>query len=198
MKGSVKDLVGAIPGAKLLLKGATDYTFETGSDGTYSVTGLPEGEYTIEVLKPGYAAHDWKAAGRDRQNGPRRFSLTVRRPSGDGQCIRRRGRSGLHRPRRPQRIRISGNVQAAKLLHRVVPSYPREAKEARVEGTVRLSAIVGKDGDVVRLTLLMSPSAELARSAMEAVRQWKYQPTLLNGNPVEIETAVDVNYTLTK
>ena len=98
----------------------------------------------------------------------------------------------------PQRIRISGNVQAAKLVHKVVPSYPKEAKTAGIQGTVRLEAISGKEGDVVRLTLIMSPSAELARSAMEAVAQWKYQPTLLNGDPVEIQTVVDVNYTLTK
>jgi TonB family protein len=199
MKGSVKDMVGAIPGAKLLLKGTSDYTFETGSDGTYSVTGLPEGEYTIEVLKPGYAA---------LTIGKRRVEIgkTVRADfhlqlGGLRETVNVAGYSTIAdspTPSAPQRIRISGNVQAAKLLHRLVPSYPREAKEARVEGTVRLSAIVGKEGDVVRLTLLMSPSAELARSAMEAVRQWKYQPTLLNGNPVEIETAVDVNYTLTK
>jgi len=48
-------MVGAIPGAKLLLRGASEYIFETGSDGSYTVTGLPEGQYSIEVLKPGYA-----------------------------------------------------------------------------------------------------------------------------------------------
>lgn len=84
------------------------------------------------------------------------------------------------------------------MVHKVVPSYPKEAKTAGIQGTVRLEAISGKEGDVVRLTLIMSPSAELARSAMEAVAQWKYQPTLLNGDPVEIQTVVDVNYTLTK
>ncbi len=197
MKGSVKDMVGAIPGAKLLLKGATEYTFETGPDGSYAVTGIPEGEYTIEVLKPGYAS---LTIGRRRVELGKTMRADFHLQLGG---IRETvnvagGTAGTDSPAPSavQRLRISGNVQAAKLLNRVVPLYPKEAKEARIQGTVRLSAVVGKDGDIVRLTLLMSPSAELARSALEAVRQWKYQPTLLNGDPVEIETQVDVNYTL--
>ena len=199
MKGSVKDMVGAIPGAKLFLKGAADYTFETGSDGAYSVTGLPDGEYTIEVLKPGYGRLSigqrkvelgkMVRADFHLQHGAIRETVSV---AG--------GSTGADpsAPLAPQRIRISGNVQAAKLLHRVVPSYPKEAKDARIQGTVRLQAVIGKAGEVLGLTLFMSPSPELARSAMEAVGQWKYQPTLLNGDPVEIQTVVDVNYTLTK
>jgi len=61
-----------------------------------------------------------------------------------------------------------------------------------------MSAVIGNEGDVLGLTPLISPSAELARSAMEAVNQWKWSPTLLNGQPVEIQTVIDVNYTLTK
>jgi len=199
MKGSVKDMVGAIPGAKLLLRGASEYTFETGSDGSYTVTGLPEGQYSIEVLKPGYArlaigqrkVEAGKTARADfhLQLGGIRETVNV---AGDFAAADSNALAA------PQRIRISGNVQAAKLVHKVVPSYPKEAKTAGIQGTVRLEAISGKEGDVVRLTLIMSPSAELARSAMEAVAQWKYQPTLLNGDPVEIQTVVDVNYTFTK
>ena len=192
-------MVGAIPGAKLLLRGASEYTFETGSDGSYTVTGLPEGQYSIEVLKPGYArlaigqrkVEAGKTARADfhLQLGGIRETVNV---AGDFAAADSNALAA------PQRIRISGNVQAAKLVHKVVPSYPKEAKTAGIQGTVRLEAISGKEGDVVRLTLIMSPSAELARSAMEAVAQWKYQPTLLNGDPVEIQTVVGVNYTLTK
>ena len=53
MKGAVRDMVGVIPGAKVVLKGVSEYTFETGPDGVYAVTGVPEGDYSIEVLKPG-------------------------------------------------------------------------------------------------------------------------------------------------
>lgn len=191
MKGAVRDVVGVIPGAKVVLKGVSEYTFETGPDGTYSVTGVPEGEYSIEVLKPGYARLHVGGRRMDPSKTARadfylnlgsvKESVTV-----DG------GQGG------PRRIRASGNVQAAKLLTKVTPVYPPEAKQARVQGTVRIRAVIGKEGDVMGLTLLMSPSAELARSAMEAVNQWKYSPTLLNGQPVEIQTEIDVNYTLTK
>jgi TonB family protein len=200
MKGSVRDVVGVIPGAKVVLKGVSDYTFETGADGTYSVTGVPEGDYTIEVLKPGYAR--LTVGGRKLESGKTlradlylnlgsiKESMTV-----DGGP----GGSGAPAPTStPQRIRVSGNVQAAKMVKQVRPAYPKEAKEARIQGTVRMSAVIGKEGDVLGLTLLMSPSPELARSAMDAVNQWKYTPTLLNGQPVEIQTVVDVNYTLTK
>jgi len=71
------------------------------------------------------------------------------------------------------------------------PVLPEAAQTRHPQGTYL-------EGDVLGLTLLMSPSAELARSAMGAVGQWRYPPTLLNGDPVEIQTVVDVNYTLTK
>lgn len=200
MKGSVRDIVGVIPGAKVVLKGVSDYTFESGPDGSYAVSGVPEGTYSLEVLKPGYAK--LQISGRKIEAGTTaradlylslgkiQETLTV-----DGG---KEGSGASETPAVPQRIRVSGNVQAAKIVKMVRPSYPPEAKQARVQGTVRMRAVIGKDGDVVGLTLLMSPSAELARSAMDAVNQWKYTPTLLNGNPIEVQTEVDVNYTLTK
>lgn len=201
MKGTVRDLVGVIPGAKVVLKGVSDYTFETGPDGSYSVSGIPEGLYTINVMKPGYAL--LSIAGRKIEVGSTaradlylslgkvQETITVDggKPTGDAPAAV---------PGPPSRIRVSGNVQAAKLLKKVNPAYPPEAKQARVQGVVRMRAVIGKEGDILGLTLLMSPSPELARSAMEAVNQWKWQPTLLNGQPVEIQTDIDVNYTLSK
>ena len=75
----------------------------------------------------------------------------------------------------PSRIRVSGNVQSAKLVKKVNPLYPPEAKQARVQGTVRMRAIIGKEGDVLGLTLLMSPAPELARSAMEILPSFHFQ-----------------------
>ena len=97
----------------------------------------------------------------------------------------------------PKRIRVGGNVQSAKLIHKVTPSYPREAKEARIQGVVRMSAIIAKDGTVKDLELVEGPP-ELVDSAMTAVRQWIYETTLLNGEAVEVATQIDVNYTLSK
>jgi protein TonB len=86
-------------------------------------------------------------------------------------------------------------VQSAKLINQPKPSYPPLARQARIQGVVRFNAVIGKDGSIQNLTLV-SGHPLLVPSATEAVRQWKYQPTLLNGEPVEVVTQIDVNFTL--
>ena len=93
----------------------------------------------------------------------------------------------------PTRVRQGGVVQPAKLLHRVEPTYPPLAAQAHVSGTVRLHANVGKDGSV-REVEAISGHALLLRSAMNAVKQWRYSPALLNGHPVEMDTTIDVEF----
>jgi len=95
----------------------------------------------------------------------------------------------------PGPIRVGGNVQQANLVTQVAPHYPAEAKQAGLQGTVSLQAIIGKDGTVQDLQVL-SGEPVLAAAAMEAVRQWVYRTTLLNGEPVEVQTTIDVNFTL--
>ena len=97
----------------------------------------------------------------------------------------------------PQPIQVAANVQAAKLTHRVVPDYPTLARQARIQGTVIFSAIIGKDG-AVRTLQLVSGHPLLTPAALEAVKQWVYRPTLVNAEPVEVSTQVDVNFTLTE
>lgn len=94
-----------------------------------------------------------------------------------------------------QRIRVGGNVQSAMILRKVPPVYPEAAKAARVSGVVQLAAIIGKDGTIQELHTLGGP-AELIQAAMDAVKQWVYKPTLLNGSPVQVETTIDINFTL--
>ena len=96
-----------------------------------------------------------------------------------------------HRPRPV----ISEPVQQALLIHRVEPVYPALARQIRLEGTVRLRAIIGRDGAVNSLELL-SGHPILARAALDAVSQWRYRPTLLHGQPVEAETYVTVIFQL--
>ncbi len=96
------------------------------------------------------------------------------------------------KPVTPQRIRVGGNVQQAKLIRQPKPIYPPLAKQARISGVVRLNAIIGKDGTIQNLTVA-SGHPLLVPAAMEAVKQWVYQPTLLNGEPVEVVTQIDVN-----
>jgi protein TonB len=93
----------------------------------------------------------------------------------------------------PERVRVFGNIEAAKLEHQVLPIYPVLASQARVQGVVKLSAVIGKDGHVEDLKVI-SGHPLLISSALDAVRQWLYQPTILNGNPVEVQTEVDVTF----
>jgi len=93
------------------------------------------------------------------------------------------------------RVRIGGNVQAAKLVSTVQPVYPAEAKQDHVEGTVALHVIIGKDGNIQETSVISGPPA-LVQPTLDAVKQWRYQPTLLNGKPVEVDTQVNVVYSL--
>ena len=95
----------------------------------------------------------------------------------------------------PQRVRVSAGVTNGLLVHRVAPNYPPLARQARIQGTVLLQAQISKDGNIENLQLI-SGHPMLAPAAIEAVKQWKYKPYLLNGEPVEVETQVQVNFTL--
>jgi len=86
-------------------------------------------------------------------------------------------------------------VQAARLVNKVTPLYPPLARQTRISGTVRLHAIIGKNGGVEQLQVV-SGHPLLVQSALDAVRQWRYQPTLLNGDPVEVDTEIDVVFSL--
>jgi len=94
-----------------------------------------------------------------------------------------------------QRIMVGGQVQEANLIRKVAPVYPPLAQSARIQGHVVLEAVIGKDGSVQELKVV-SGHPMLAPAAMEAARQWQYKPTLLNGNPVEVTTQIDINFTL--
>ena len=95
----------------------------------------------------------------------------------------------------PQRIRVGGNVQSAMIIRKTPPIYPQLAKSARVQGVVHLAAVIAKDGTIQELHSLGGP-ALLIQAAMDAVKTWIYKPTLLNGEPVQVETTIDVNFTL--
>jgi TonB family protein len=97
----------------------------------------------------------------------------------------------------PARIRVGANVQQAKLVSQPRPVYPAEAKQAHIQGVVQLSATIAKDGTMQHLEVIEGHPL-LVQAAMDAVRQWVYQPTLLNGQPVEVITQIDVNFTLSQ
>ena len=95
----------------------------------------------------------------------------------------------------PQRIRVSQGVSQGLLIRRVQPNYPPLARQARIQGTVVLQAEISKEGTIQNLQLI-SGHPMLAPAAIEAVKQWRYKPYLLNGEPVAVDTQVVVNFTL--
>jgi protein TonB len=94
-----------------------------------------------------------------------------------------------------QRIRVGGSVEAASIVDQVMPQYPAIAKTAHVSGTIGLHATIAKDGTVQELTYISGPPL-LIKAAIDAVRTWRYRPTMLNGEPVEVETTIDVVFNL--
>lgn len=95
----------------------------------------------------------------------------------------------------PKQLSVPAAVMSRNLTNKAVPIYPPAAKKAKVQGTVVLGAVIGKDGNIKSLRVLSGPS-ELQQSALDAVRQWTYKPYLLNGDPIEVETTVNIVYSL--
>ena len=98
-------------------------------------------------------------------------------------------------PPAPAAIRVGGGVQSAKLIFAPKPAYPALGRATRTQGTVKIQALIGRDGLIRNLQVISGPPL-LITAAVEAVRQWRYQPTLLNAEPVEVITEIDVNFTL--
>jgi len=96
-------------------------------------------------------------------------------------------------PPPPQRLRVGGNVAQASLVSQVKPVYPPLAKQARIQGVVLLEAVISKDGAIDNLRVI-SGHPLLTQAAIDAVKQWRYKPTLLNGEPVEVVTTITVNF----
>jgi TonB family protein len=106
--------------------------------------------------------------------------------------------AGDEHPSAPNKpVNVPSDVIAGNILSKVTPVYPADAKKARIQGTVALEAVIGKTGDVEQLKTISGPKL-LEQSAIDAVRQWKYKPFLLNGDPVDVKTTINVIYTLKK
>lgn len=100
-----------------------------------------------------------------------------------------------HSSKAPARLTVSSEEMSRNLLTKAVPIYPPSAKKAKIQGKVVLSSVIGTDGMVEEIRVISGP-AELQQSAIDAVRQWTYRPYLLNGQPVEVETTVNIIYSL--
>lgn len=105
------------------------------------------------------------------------------------------GSTSIPRIAAPQRVRVSQGVTEGLLIRKLQPTYPPLAKTARIQGDVVLNAVISKNGAIENLRV-MSGHPMLVTSALDAVKQWKYKPYILNGEPVEVETTITVKFTL--
>jgi TonB family protein len=205
--GTIFDVSGAaVPNATIVMtshKGKTIDMTASGAEGGFSFKALPAGEYDMKVLKAGF---DPYRAPQIVLEPNRDLSLNIRLDieaitqavdvPAEGAAQAPASAETAEKPK-PTRLRIGGNVQAAKLLKKVQPVYPDAAKTSGVEGTVVLHAVIGMDGKPLSLQVMNSQvDPQLARAAVEAVSQWRYAPTLLNGEPIEIDTTISVNFRL--
>jgi TonB family protein len=120
-------------------------------------------------------------------------SLPQQNATGSAQSVGKNGQAEA--PLSAERVKVLGGVTAGLLIKKVNPVYPYDARAAYIQGTVVLQAEISKTGDITDLELVDGP-IELAGSAVAAVRQWKYKPYRLNGQPVAIDTQIQVNYQL--
>jgi len=200
--GTVEDLQ-FVSGPPLLLKSAMDAVKQWQYKPTLAMGELVRVDTTISVVyvlggknpnntaessaPPGTADSPAEPTGASSQDAAKDASA-----SQDAASV-----SAPVNPPAPKltRVRAGGKVAAANLVHQVSPVYPQSAKDLHIQGTVLFHVVIAHDGSIQTLEYVSGPP-ELKDSAMNAVRQWRYKPTLLNGQPVEVDTAIAVVYTL--
>jgi TonB family protein len=204
--GTIRDVSAAsVPNATIIMtnKKANIDVEMTTSDaaGNFVFKALPAGEYDLKVLKRGFEEYQAPQVvlepGREASRNVRLEIAAVMDEvdvvaEGTAKPLPSSGTSG-----KPARLRVGGDVEAAKRLKLVTPVYPQVAKAAGIQGTVILHAIIGMDGTPLSLRVMNGDiDPELTRSAVEAVSKWRYRPTLLNGEPIEVDTTIMVNFKL--
>jgi TonB family protein len=189
---------GTVPQATVTVTksdGAVKEATRSDDVGHWAFAALPAGRYSIEIARPGFRLF------RKTSDVPATSSvMTILEVGAVSESLDVVGK----RPQFPpppssgrQRIRVGGNVQATKLVNMVRPVYPDSAQQRGVEGTVLLRAVIFTDGTLGSLEVVNKQvDADLAAAATDAVRQWRYEPTLLNGQPVEVVTTITVNFRL--
>jgi TonB family protein len=203
LAGVVQDASKAhVPGCEVRIKnldGKNEEVSHTSVTGEFAFGNIPAGHYSVEVRARGFAVGKTEVL----VEAGRRVETLVTLPLGQiNEAVTVRGtRPALapDAPRRtavPIRIPVGGNVQAAKLLTKVDPAYPADLKQQGITGTVIVRAVVSTAGDTLNPEVINTVHPGLAQAALDAVRQWRYQPTLLNGQPVEVVTTITVTFEL--
>jgi TonB family protein len=205
ISGVVQDPSGArIPNCWITVKdadGSNEQSTFTNTAGAYQFPSLPAGRYTLQVSSPGFKKATLTAlsvqpsqtmtANLRLQIGAVTESVTVKaaRPAVVAAPAVEAATAG-------ERLRVGGMVQPAMIIRKVAPVYPEDLRAQGITGTVHLAAIIGKQGNLTEIHPLSGPNPGLIAAAMEAASHWVYQPTLLNGEPVMVETTIDITFEL--
>ena len=202
LTGSVYDPTGAVmPGVALTLENAQEEKHQATSraDGRFDFPQVAPGKYVLSASLPGFrtlrqefelkTARDWDRA-ITLQVGELKESINVRER-------RITGPVGPSQPQLPKALRVGGNIKVPTKTLDVKPIYPKTMREAGREGVVPIEAIIGPDGSVTSVRVVSADvHPDFAIAAADAVRQWKFTPTLLNGTPVEVVMTVKVQFSL--
>ncbi|HXE34653.1 MAG TPA: M56 family metallopeptidase [Verrucomicrobiae bacterium] len=202
--GSIHDPSGSgVANATIIMSSHAANTIDmttSDRDGNFSFKALPSGEYELKAMKPGFQVYRLPqvnlVSGSDfSQNISLEIATIMEEvhvvPAGTRQPLPV-GTTG-----KPSRLRLGGDLEASSRITKVQPVYPDSAKSAGISGTVILHAVISKDGKPLSLRVMNGQiDPDLARSAVEAVSQWRYTPTLLNGEPIEVDTTITVIYSL--
>jgi TonB family protein len=197
VSGYVHDLTGtAVPDAHVsMLNPDTSVKQEanTGVDGRFTLDNAGAGQFILKIDKPGLATI-FRVFDLDSDAKMDRI-FTMANQGGEAvpDTATSAVSEGAAKP-----THVAGMVAQSNLTTKIQPVYPMAAKKAAIQGTVEIAATISNEGIPVDLRVNASPNDDLSESAIEAVRQWRYRPTLLNGQPVTIDTTIVVNYTLSK
>jgi TonB family protein len=199
VKGRVYDQSGAVtPGATIQLVNLADssqiYKTVSAADGTYELLSVTAGKYELQAFGRGFAY--WRRPSIVLQSNTEVALNVILRVGAIQDEVTVSGQGQPRPVDGPKPIRVGGNVQHTKLVDLVRPSYPAKAKAEGREGTVTFVAVIGKDGTINELVHMDGADPDLLEAAREAVMQWRYQPTLLNGAPVEVISTIDINFRL--
>ena len=199
--GAIYDATGGVmPGVKVTLEGSNEAKWDATSNasGRFEFAAIYPGKYTLTASLPGFKTLKQQFELRNSKDWDRAITLQV----GDlretiSVSATRITAPAAAQPQFPAPLRVGGNIKAPRKLHDVKPVYPDSMRAAGREGVVPIEAIVGVDGNVTSVRVVSADvHPDFAIAAADAVRQWRFSPTLLNGKPVEVVIAVSVTFTL--
>jgi TonB family protein len=198
LTGTIFDATGAVvPGVKVTV--ATDqgtFTAVSNASGRFEFPVIAAGKYVLEVTQPGFRALRQDLLLREARDWERNVTLQVGELKETVSV--RESRSGTVPPAAgAQALRVGGTIRPPVKIHDVKPTYPPSMREAGLTGVVPIEAVLGTDGSVVSVRVLSAQvHPDFAIAAVDAVRQWRFRPTLLNGAPVEVTMTVTVRFDL--